>query len=181
VTQHPAIEAVQASTPGAQIPGRLAEIERMIRVAMQQLGWTAARGYRATALTIGAGYTQVPLDAASYGGEHFTGGNYVVPIAGAYQMLAQAAAILPNTGDDNDITLALGQNSNVVSYGTTVVAPVGVLDVDAAVVGGDIIQCAAGDTLELWVYFTGSDPTAELRVIEGVEASYNFLAVARVG
>jgi hypothetical protein len=180
VTQHPAQEAVLASTPGAQVPARLAELERTIRVALQQLGWVAARGYRAAALSI-AGYTRVPLDAVSFGGGYFSGGNYVAPIAGKYQALAQAGGVLPNTTGDNTLSLAIARNGSVVSYGTEVTAPADATDVWARVIGGDVIECAAGDTLELWVYFTGGDGSGALLIEPGTESDSNFLAVARVG
>ncbi len=110
---------------------------------------TAAKAFRNTAFTIVAGstYVKIPLDSKSYdaGGNLFDLPNsrFVCPTAGQYQVNGQV--MFNQTGSrvmvsiyKNGVGVAEAGIPNCSGYTEVVVA--------------DVIQCAAGDVLELWAY-----------------------------
>jgi hypothetical protein len=181
VTQNPAQIAALSATPEGQTGVRLAEVERLVRVALQQLGWAAGRAYRVNTYTPATGYARIPVETASYGAAQFSGGNYVTSLAGYYLVLAELSILLSNASDDATGGIAIGKNGNIVSYGTDTMAPPGVINVVARLFANDIVQCAQGDTLELWGYAIGSDANFGVWLDVGAESGSNYLAVARVG
>jgi hypothetical protein len=109
----------------------------------------AARAYRNAALSLTAStWTKVPLDTTSFDPNGYmdvaTNHRYNVPAAGPYLVVANAALTMAG----NTAYVAIYKNGVEVSQTSTVGAS------GAAVepVITDIVQCNAGDYLELWVY-----------------------------
>jgi hypothetical protein len=127
---------------------------------------TAARAYRNAALTLAtATWTKIAVDTISSdpgGNMSVASGRYVCPATGAYQvngMVAFAAA--PADG-----ICALYVNGSGRSYGTRG----GLLET----VVSDILQCNAGDYIELWGYANAGQSLA-------LASAFNYLSVTQVG
>jgi hypothetical protein len=135
---------------------------------------TVARAYRQAALSIGAAaWTKIPVDTVSTdpGGNMALGsGRYVCPASGWYQ--ANLGATL-SASAGGAMGVCLYKNGAQVSKEIlTEATPTasGVLSAH----GSDIVQCNAGDYLEMYVYTSQA-----LSLL--VEADVNFLSVVMVG
>ena len=112
---------------------------------------TAARAYRSAAFTTVSGWQKIPVDTTTYdtgSNLQINNGRYICPAAGSYQVNVNVQSTL---GSSASINVGIGKNGSFVSIGTseTISGP-------AAVSGSDIIQCNAGDILELWCYTNGA-------------------------
>jgi hypothetical protein len=122
-------------------------------------GAIAARAYRSAALSVTASsWQKIPLDAASYdtsGLVSTANGRIQIQTAGYYHIegsVQQAAA-------GQSIQIWVQKNGTVATVGTGLTSNV----VNGTAVLSDVIQCNAGDYLELYVYSTiaGINPGAQ--------------------
>jgi hypothetical protein len=114
---------------------------------------TPARMYRNAAWTLGnAAWTKVPLDTLSYdpgGNVSLINSRYVCPATGSYQVNGAALGqAIPTSGF---ITVAIYKNGSVAANGSAVSAPT-----ETGAIVADVVQCNAGDYLELWAYQSGT-------------------------
>jgi hypothetical protein len=133
---------------------------------------TAAKAYRNAALaTLSTTFAKVPLDAIVYdpGGNFSLANNrYVCPATGFYAISGACQADAPSA---NGINVAIykngGQQSQAGSVASGAYWP--------GVVVSDVLQCNAGDYLELWVQVGGTGIGAS------VGANETYLSVVQVG
>jgi hypothetical protein len=135
-----------------------------------------ARAYRNAALTTTSGaWTKIPVDTvafdASGGAMQAANGRYVCPTAGYYQVNFELAASAP-ASTDVTFQAAVYRNGSLTGIGGADprVAPNGTV----AVSGGDVIQCNAGDYLELWSFASGAWALS-------VGTYANYLSVSLIG
>lgn len=133
----------------------------------------AARAYRNAAFSVASGWNKVPLDKTSFdaiGGFNLPSSRYVCPVSGLYHVDGNVTA---NTTAAGLFMVAVYKNGVECSSGVGApVAPASSTETNVNV--SDIVQCNAGDYLELWSYSTaGSVPLY-------VASSNNFLAVSLV-
>jgi hypothetical protein len=132
---------------------------------------TAARAHRATAFTTTANtWVKVPLDAKDYDptGLMDTTGRYTCPVAGVYQ----AAGQIRLTGVAANQVVGVGIYKNGVKAAEGGAATAGQAG-DEAVTVADLLNCNAGDYIELYIYCSAAD-----NVVLG--AADNYLAVAEI-
>ena len=125
----------------------------------------AARAARTGSLSLGGSWTKVPLDTLVFdtanGMDVVTNGRYNCPVTGYYQVNINAQSNSANTW------VGIYKNgSPVPSWGSLAAAGPSNISNNA-----DIVQCNAGDYLELWVNTGGSS----LEVGNGI--GNNYLAV----
>lgn len=128
-----------------------------------------ARAYRNASFSFSAGvWTKVPLDTESFDPQGamdvVTNGRYNVPATGWYQVDAGV-----DVGNSNVGVVGVYKNGSQAAYSGGTFGANG-----TAATVSDIIQCNAGDYLELWVY---SNPGTSLTV---GESYLNFLSVSLI-
>jgi hypothetical protein len=130
----------------------------------------AARAYRNAAVTITAGpWILVPVDTISFdtsGMVKTASGVITCPVAGYYQVEGEAAIGGTTTGQTQ---AAIFKNGSPVSIGVGYASASG----GAQPTVSDVIQCNAGDNLDLRVAVAGGSPT-----LPGTSPIYNYLSVA---
>ena len=133
---------------------------------------TAARAYRAAALGTTAGaWNKVGLDTTTFdpgGNISLANGRYICPVAGLYQVEGQFSAVavagnLMVPGVYKNGALTSSGSANYVAAGDSV---------DSRANVTDIVQCNAGDYLELYVY-------TSMAVSLESGAGLNYLSVSR--
>jgi hypothetical protein len=135
---------------------------------------TAARAYRNAALTLTASaWTKLPVDTISSdpgGCVSLASGRYVCPATGSYQVSGDV--FVSATASGQSISAGILKNGTLVAQGATVMAPAsgGIGSVVA-----DVIQCNAGDYLEVGYYCA---PTA---LPIATTPTMNYLSVVQVG
>jgi len=130
----------------------------------------AARGYRNAALSLSTGSNKVPLDTVSYdtsGLLQTANGRIVCPVAGLYQV---NGSVYPSVANAT-IECQIWKNGVQVLSGSQVQA---VAAGGSLVQANDIIQCNAGDYLELYAYTSVAGPLSV-----GTQ-NLNFLSVALI-
>ena len=134
-----------------------------------------ARAYRAAALTPATGATKIPLDTASYdAGQNFStaNGRYVCPVGGFYQVNGGVTPGTIGTGNTGCQAMIYKNGVQVVQGGG---APQSTGQGNWSYTVSDVLQCNAGDYLELWVYMAGNAQALY------INPTANFLSVSLVG
>ena len=137
---------------------------------------TAARAYRAAALTTASGaFSKIPLDTLSYDSAanmQVASGRYVVPTAGYYQANGEVA-VAGNASTDCLVHADLYVNGSLAVVGSVV----GRMD-NAGYARpnvSDVLRLNAGDYIELWTY-----TSAAFALFVGGASAYNYLSVVKV-
>ena len=111
----------------------------------------AARAYRNAAFSVASGWNKVPLDKTSFdaiGGFNLPSSRYVCPVSGLYHVDGNVTA---NTTAAGLFMVAVYKNGVQRSSGVGApVAPASSTETNVNV--SDIVQCNAGDYLELWFF-----------------------------
>lgn len=134
---------------------------------------TVGRATRAAALSLSAStWTKIPLDTRTFDpGSNFditTNYRYNVPTAGYYHVSAQALLSVSATGTYTEGITAVYKNGVQVSGEVTFPA----IETYQDDLVGDIIECAAGDYLEMYAYSSQASTLATGTV-------YTFMSIFR--
>lgn len=135
---------------------------------------TAARAYRNAAGPCATGWNKLAIDTVSFDvGGCFTAGlsRYTTPATGAYQVEA-AIAVTTNVANQT-IGAAIYKNGVIYSQ---VLQPCGPSGANFVVLASDLVQCNAGDYIEVWAYCSGGNPA----LITG-SSTLNYLSVVKAG
>jgi hypothetical protein len=131
-----------------------------------------AKAFRTAAYTAAAGFNKVPLDTIAYdtsGMVQIGNGRIVCPVAGYYQAAGMVELGVSSSGQR--LIVAIFKNGNEVARGngSTLNVASGSQDYNVS----DVVQCAAGDYLELWTY-----SSAGTAAMGGNTSVFNYLSVA---
>ncbi len=134
---------------------------------------TVARGTRTAALTIpAAAWTKIPLDTATFNpGGHLdiaTNHRYNVPANGYYQVNAQALISVSATGTYTECITAVYKNGTEAIGDVTFPA----IETYQSNLVADIIECTAGDYLEMYAYSSQGGPL-------NPSTQYTYMSVCR--
>ena len=135
-----------------------------------------ARAHLASAQSIGTGSSKVPLDTEDFdpaGCFDAANHRYVVPADGYYATHGAVAADLNNLTVQTWIAFVFLNGAEACRGGRVAVRGGVAGDLWDMVVAG-VVECSAGDTLELWAFNNGPNSTA----LETVGST--FLSVVRV-
>ena len=133
---------------------------------------TPARAYRNTALNTSAGYNKISVDTISSdpgGNISVTNGRYTCPATGTYQVNAAVSII---AAASQLYFASIYRNGAEVTRGDRVATGVAAT---FSLTLNDIIQCNAGDYLELYVYDQSGAHALS------TSAAENYLSVVQVG
>lgn len=132
---------------------------------------TAMRAYRNAAFTTGVGWNKIPLDTVSYdpsGNFQLANGRYICPVNGFYQVNASSAS---NAAASEGLITSIYKNGLEIARGSrTLTGAAGLYNLSAS----DILQCNAGDYIEMWVYDSIGSHTLE------IQSGDNYMSVVRV-
>ena len=135
-------------------------------------GTTAARAYRNAAITLPSNaWTKVPLDTGSYdigGNFQLANSRYVCPVTAQYEVIG---AVELNTA-----SATVGVQAGIYKNGAQA-ATAGLTSSAQGFPGSviaDVVNCVAGDVLELWALTTTSTPVA-------AGANLTYLSVVQAG
>lgn len=144
---------------------------------------TVGRAWRNAALSLGAaGATKIPLDTAAVidnpNGcfDITTNHRYNVPADGRYQVNGNILVSLQNNPQVLNVYVAKNAGGAIAALGTELTVG-GAAGIAFGLSVNDIIQCAAGDFLELWGTNGGGNPCP---LFVGNPFT-NFLSVVKVG
>jgi hypothetical protein len=120
--------------------------------------------------------TKVQFDTVTFdpgGCCQLANNRYVCPSAGYYQVNGSAGGVAPTNAT---MYCVLGKNGSIVNDG---VAQFMQKTWQSTSLASDIIQCAAGDYLELW-FTQGSTAAMPLNNTSGAAGTYVYLSAVRV-
>jgi hypothetical protein len=141
---------------------------------------TAARAYRNAALSLAGGtnvWTKIAIDTVSSdpGSNVSTvNGRYTCPVSGTYQVDGQVSAVLQN--NPQVFIAGIYRNGALATSGVLQTIRGGTPSDAYQVTVSDLLQCNAGDYLELWGFNNGGN-AAPTNIAPG----NNYLSVVQVG